>query len=356
MKKVAVFLIICCVCNLLFSCGKEGPIGALGPEGPAGEIGATGPAGPAGADGSVIYSGRTTPDLTLGVAGDYYINISTGEFYGPRTETSWGKAFRLKGNDGKDGADGDKGEKGDKGDKGDKGNDGTDGTDGKDGVKGDKGDKGDKGADGKDGTDGIKGDKGDKGEKGDKGADGTKILGGNGVPTASLGAVGDFYLDRQNFVLYGPKLTDNNWGVGLQLQGKDGNANVKSFIIENFMIDGPTFNLEIPAITEQIINTGAVLAYVRTAVDARSHIWNFFPADIQYYIDAYSYTATIRLQYFMSGGLYFVTDPQMWSFLPPLSFRVIVIEGKDGANELILNLKRHPVDFAKIRNLYRLVD
>jgi hypothetical protein len=177
------------------------------------------------------------------------------------------------------------------------------------------------------------------------------------LPT--LGSVGDFYLDRQNFVLYGPKLSATDWGAGLQLQGRDGNANVKSFIKENFVIDGENFSLEIPAITQDIINTGAVLAYVRTAVDARSNIWNFFPADIRYYIDTLSYISSVRLQYFSSGSIHFATDPQMWSYLPPLSFRIIVIEGQDGASGQsgqILHLKGRPVDFATIRTLYGLRD
>jgi hypothetical protein len=61
---------------------------ALGPTGPTGNTGAastvTGPSGPSGSAGTKIYSGTGAPDPGLGAAGDFYIDLLTGTFYGPK--------------------------------------------------------------------------------------------------------------------------------------------------------------------------------------------------------------------------------------------------------------------------------
>src|ERR1035437_6550363 len=79
---------------LTCSCGKDGAVG------PAGSTGAVGPAGPAGANGtngSLIYSGTTPPDDTIGATGDFYLDLSTGLLYGPKTVGGWGTGFSLLG-------------------------------------------------------------------------------------------------------------------------------------------------------------------------------------------------------------------------------------------------------------------
>lgn len=88
----------------LVGCGKDGE---TGPQGIKGEQGDKGDQGIAGVDGTVIHSGNGEPSSSLGKAGDYYIDLSTGNLYGAKT-TSWGEPMSLKGEKGSDGTDGTK--------------------------------------------------------------------------------------------------------------------------------------------------------------------------------------------------------------------------------------------------------
>jgi hypothetical protein len=115
MKHFTSQLFILMVAAIFFtSCGKDGAVGPAGSSGATGATGATGavgPAGPAGANGtkgSVIYSGSTTPVSTTGAVGDFYINLSTGLLYGPKTSAGWGTGISLKGTTGATGAAGSK--------------------------------------------------------------------------------------------------------------------------------------------------------------------------------------------------------------------------------------------------------
>jgi hypothetical protein len=165
-QRYLFLLSIICISFLLVKCGKDGavgPAGSTGDKGAAGAQGAVGPAGPIGADGkagSIIYSGSTTPLTATGVTGDFYLNSSTGLLYGPKTAAGWGAGVSLKGTTGATGA---------------------------------------------------------------TGAAGSKTLSGTGAPATSLGSNGDFYLNKSNYLLYGPK-TDAGWGAGLNLQGPVGPA------------------------------------------------------------------------------------------------------------------------------------
>lgn len=68
---------------------------------------------------------------------------------------------------------------------------------------------------------GPMGPEGEQGEQGIAGIDGTSLLSGNGIPGSSIGKNGDFYLDKINLNLYGPK-TSTGWGEGISIKGKDG--------------------------------------------------------------------------------------------------------------------------------------
>jgi len=108
-----------------------------------------------------------------------------------------------------------------------------------------------------------------RGKDGVDGKEGAAILNGNGQPSLNLGKAGDFYLDRESFLLYGPKET-NTWGGGLLLKGNDGNANVRTYIFTNPYtslnpLNGTnnfTFSL-FPPIADSDVNTGLVLIYVQ---------------------------------------------------------------------------------------------
>jgi hypothetical protein len=61
-----------------------------------GPTGATGAAGADGSDGKTVLSGTVAP-TTEGVDGDFYINTTTDEIYGPKTSGSWGSPTSLVG-------------------------------------------------------------------------------------------------------------------------------------------------------------------------------------------------------------------------------------------------------------------
>lgn len=79
----------------------DGPAGPMGPQGPQGPI------GPAGVDGTVMHSGQGAPAAGLGAAGDFYIDLTAGALYGPKHATDgWGTPVSLVGPEGMPGSDG----------------------------------------------------------------------------------------------------------------------------------------------------------------------------------------------------------------------------------------------------------
>jgi len=64
-----------------------------------------------------------------------------------------------------------------------------------------------------------------KGPTGAAGTDGNTVLSGTGAPAATLGKAGDYYLDKNNYALYGPKV-GSTWGAAFSLRGPAGTANV----------------------------------------------------------------------------------------------------------------------------------
>ena len=139
--------------------------------------------------GNQILSGDGAPAASLGAVGDYYLNKTTMELYGPKTTEGWGTAMGLKGTPG------------------DKGKDGTNGKDG------------------------------NNGNDGANGKDGSLILSGTTAPTASQGKIGDWYIDTQNKRLYGPK-TESGWGTAINLTSNSGSTTQKvDFLISD---DGTT--------------------------------------------------------------------------------------------------------------------
>ena len=127
--------------------------GPAGPQGATGAQGATGSTGPAGTAGSKWFSAAGAPAVGTGVAGDFYLNTTTGDVYGPKT-TVWGS---VVGNI--------------------------------------------KGATGATGTTGA---------AGAAGAAGSKWYSGETAPAAGTGVAGDYYLNTETGDIYGPKTTV--WG------------------------------------------------------------------------------------------------------------------------------------------------
>ena len=149
--------------------------------------------------GNIVHYGSGVPSSTIGEIGDYYFDLSVSDLYGAKTESGWGDPVSLKGDRGERGEQGERGEKGEKGEAGDKGEKGDKGVQGDKGLIGDKGEQGDKG---------LKGDDGKK-NNGDNGAPATQIHLGKGEPSSYIGKEGDWYIDTETGVLYGPK--KNQW-------------------------------------------------------------------------------------------------------------------------------------------------
>ena len=288
---------------------------------------------------NTILSGSTAPTATIGNVGDYYIDLTSVNLYGPKTAEGWGNPVSLRGLQGQNGTDGQNGQDapiphiGDDGywyigntkttvkaqgnngadgqngvtptisedgywivngqktnvkAKGEKGNDGQNGTNGQNGItptisidnngywvingvktntkakgkKGEKGqngttptitidndgywvingiksntkakgEKGEKGNDGQNGADAPKPNIKDgywyignvntnikaQGERGLPGKDGSKIYAGQGKPNTQ-GVEGDYYIDTEDKIFYGPK-TNTGWpstGISLSAQ------------------------------------------------------------------------------------------------------------------------------------------
>lgn len=89
--RTVIFLIIF---FFLSGCRKEGI------QGPQGEIG---DAGIIGKDGSRFLGGVTNPTAALGSKGDFYLNLTSGDLFGPKTEIGWGNPYNMKGAKGEQG-------------------------------------------------------------------------------------------------------------------------------------------------------------------------------------------------------------------------------------------------------------
>ena len=93
---------------------------------------------------------------------------------------------------------------------------------GRPGLRGHKVLQGPQGPKGVPGGNGANGANGAPGATGATGAAGSQIYSGNGAPAANLGTNGDYYLDKTNYLLYGPKTLANGWGTPTLLRGAQG--------------------------------------------------------------------------------------------------------------------------------------
>jgi hypothetical protein len=92
--------------------GPIGPAGAAGPQGIpgatglTGQMGVTGAAGlqgamgPQGANGKTILNGTSNPASTVGVPGDFFLNTTTSQLFGPKTVAGWSTGVSLIGSAG----------------------------------------------------------------------------------------------------------------------------------------------------------------------------------------------------------------------------------------------------------------
>jgi hypothetical protein len=172
-------LVVATSALMLASCGKDGAPGAQGPKGEQGPQGAQGLSG---ADGSTILSGTEKPASTLGKKGDYYLDRSTTNLYGPKQDTNWGEPLSLKGT------------------------------------------------------------KGDAGSNGSNGVAGSQFLSGNGTPDNASGRDGDMYFDKEYAAMYGPK-ANGNWGLPVSLKAAN-SMGVKVILVKGFKFSQNVVDLE----------------------------------------------------------------------------------------------------------------
>lgn len=76
------------------------------------------------------------------------------------------------------------------------------------------------GLQGPQGAAGPQGPQGPQGVPGSPGSNGNTVRNGIGVPSPAIGVAGDFYIDIQNWLIFGPKTTV--WGDGRSLVGPQG--------------------------------------------------------------------------------------------------------------------------------------
>ncbi|WP_211316359.1 hypothetical protein U0035_10955 [Niabella yanshanensis] len=206
MMRVRNLLLVMLAFIIAAAACKKGDTGSAGPQGPKGDIGATG------ADGTQIFSGQGAPAATLGRNGDFYLDLTTSNMYGPRANAGWGAPYALKGANGSNGANGNAG---------------------------------------------------------------SKIYSGNGAPDNTTGIAGDYFMSTDTYLFYGPK-TEAGWGLPVNLKGPKGDkgdagAGAISILINPSSIRWETVriyeqpytiaDISIPQIDEDIINNGAILVY-----------------------------------------------------------------------------------------------
>jgi hypothetical protein len=162
--------------------GQKGDTGDKGDKGDQGDAstipGPQGDQGPTGADGKTVLNGAGAPQSGNGVDGDFYIDTTNADIYGPKAGGAWGFGTSLIGP------------------------------------------------------------QGSKGDTGDTGAGGKTVLNGSGVPILGLGVDGDFYIDTTGDAIYGPK-TSGAWGSATSLVGPQGETGPAGADGADSIVPGP---------------------------------------------------------------------------------------------------------------------
>ena len=126
---------------------------------------------------NTILNGIGAPKTKIGRNGDFYIDVKSFNFYGPKKNGKWSLGINLRGPQGVSGVDGKTGERGAT-------------TSGSSGAKGEKGDKGERGEAGSSGAAGPAGPAGPAGAPGSDGAAGPAGAIGPAGATGATGAIG----------------------------------------------------------------------------------------------------------------------------------------------------------------------
>jgi hypothetical protein len=290
------FFILVALALMLASCSKNAP----GPQKPQGAPGKTSVAATAGPDGTTIYSGATTPPAATGNNGDFYLDLSTWELYGPKTLTGWGTGIYLNGGTGAIG--------------------GTTIND-------------------------------------PSGNPASQVYSGIGPPAANFGNIGDYYLDKSTYLLYGPK-TASGWGTPIQVQAPSSTSGVQT---DQFSIGGVSWlwNSQYVfetstgsyteyftryytrlnnSVTQNVLDYGMVLVYFTPSPVNNPNQWEPLP----YQFDS-SFGFTYNYVYVTAPGQvtlhYFFIETDPTATLPTLStyndevrkFKIVTVSGTTGS-------------------------
>jgi ribosomal protein S6E (S10) len=212
-------------------------ISLLGAQGPVGLQGAAGQTGTSGVDGKTILNGTIDP-TTEGVNGDFYINTTIPKLFGPKNNGNWGTGISLIGTQGSQGVSGQAGVNGVDGKTILSGiiDPTVEGINGDFYINSTTQNFFGPKANGSWGT-GISL-VGDQGSAGANGNDGKTILNGTLDPTTE-GLIGDFFLNTATTKLFGPKTSAGwgngvsligNADAGWSLTGNAGTNAVTNFI------------------------------------------------------------------------------------------------------------------------------
>jgi len=156
-----------------------------------------GASGTPGTNGKTVRNGSGVPDNGMGANGDFYIDVDVYDIYGPKTDDDWGTATTLIGPTGLTGTSILSGSVAPGAE------DGNDGDFWIDVTESDL--YGPKTSGSWPPPVSLIGPQGDPGDNGTNGTDGKTVLSGDGPPADELGQDGDFYVDTTNWIFWGPK-------------------------------------------------------------------------------------------------------------------------------------------------------
>lgn len=190
------------------------------------------------------------------------------------------------------------------------------------------------------------------GATGATGAAGSQTYSGSGAPPSSTGVIGDYYLDKTNYLLYGPK-TVSGWDTPINLQAPQGNANVKTDVftiggsqwIWNSQYAYETSSSSLTeyltryyvrsnnTITQDVLNKGLILVYFTPSPINNPNEWAPLPYDFDSslgYFFHYVYVTDIgkvTFHYFFTGS----GSPAINTYNDEIrKFKIVAITGQTG--------------------------
>jgi hypothetical protein len=105
-KKLTVLFAGIAIAVIFMGSCKKGADGPPGSQGVQGTVGGQGALGANGLNGNTLLNGLGAPADSLGKIGDFYIDLTGMQLYGPKTVSGWGTSVSVQGPQGQTGANG----------------------------------------------------------------------------------------------------------------------------------------------------------------------------------------------------------------------------------------------------------